>query len=145
MIRPSILALPVVVGAYIAAPLMAQEGLSGWEARNTLENYYLAVEAGDTEEAYGMWSDAGEASGLSLDDFSAGFSRTDEVKVFTAAPKVEGAAGSIYATVPVRIEAQLSDGSQQHFAGTYVLRSANGVEGATPGWFIESAEIVETE
>ncbi|MGZ9808951.1 hypothetical protein ACXN5S_00625 [Pseudoroseicyclus sp. H15] len=145
MLRPSILAAPLVAVAYLAGPLMAQDALNGWEARTTLENYYSALSDGSYQQAYGMWQGDGEASGLSYDDLAAGFAETESVQVFTAAPEMEGAAGSIYATVPVRIEAELEDGTQQHFAGSYVLRTANGVEGAEPGWFIESAEITETQ
>jgi len=57
--------------------------------------------------------------------------------------RMEGAAGSQFATVPVVIDAVLRNGQAQHFEGTYTLRRAL-VEGATPEqrrWHIYAAEM----
>ena len=56
----------------------------------------------------------------------------------------EGAAGSIYATIPVTVDAQLDDGKQQRFTGQYVVRRVNDVPGASADqlrWHIDSATL----
>ena len=57
---------------------------------------------------------------------------------------LEGAAGSIYASVPVRVRATTTSGEDQRFAGTYELRRVNDVPGATPlqlRWHIHRARL----
>ena len=56
---------------------------------------------------------------------------------------IEGAAGSRYVEIPVRIAATLRDGSRESFSGHYVLRRSV-VDGATAeqrAWRIYSAAI----
>jgi hypothetical protein len=58
---------------------------------------------------------------------------------------VEGAAGSRYVEIPVEITATLTDGTVQHFTGTFTLRRSV-VPGATAdqlAWSIYSAEVVQ--
>jgi hypothetical protein len=58
-------------------------------------------------------------------------------------PRVEGAAGSRYVTVPVTVDAVLSDGRKQRFTGTYIVRRAVA-DGATPeqrAWHLYSADL----
>ena len=77
--------------------------------------------------------------------FEKGFAHTraTKVKTGTLGPS-EGAAGSIYQTVPVTVEATLDDGSAQRFAGSYVVRRINNVDGASPSqlrWHLASATL----
>ena len=61
-----------------------------------------------------------------------------------ALPPSEGAAGSIYQTVPVTVEATTDTGARQRFAGNYVVRRVNGVDGATAAqlrWHLGSATL----
>ncbi len=129
-----------------AAPVLAQEAgkAQGWEVRGALEQYYADISAANYESAYALWGTKGEASGQTLDQFAEGFAQTREVAVFTGPTMVEGAAGSLYAEVPVRIESELEDGTQQRFAGTYTMRRVNDVQGASAAqlaWHIQSASI----
>ena len=114
-------------------------------ARAVVQRYYRAIERGDYRAAWRQWDRGGAASGQSLDAFTRGFARTAHVRVTAGAPTDdEGAAGSAFVTVPVRVDAVLKDGTHQRFAGRYVLRRVNGVDGATRdqlGWHIDSAAL----
>ncbi|EXS68680.1 hypothetical protein [Sphingobium sp. Ant17] len=53
-------------------------------------------------------------------------------------------AGSIYQTVPVTVDSQLQNGTVQRFAGDYIVRRVNDVDGASPGqlrWHIGQATL----
>lgn len=113
-------------------------------AAQVILRYYDAIQRRDFAAAFAMWSGGGSASGQSRDAFAAGFSQTSGVKArITGKVRVEGAAGSQYATVPVEVDATLLNGTEQHFAGSYVVRRSM-VDGATDEqrrWRIYSASI----
>lgn len=107
-----------------------------------LSDYYQAIAARDFQRAYRHWNRDGTASGQSLEEFTAGFARTDRSKLVKAVPgQIEGAAGSRYLDVEVVVEAVA--GEPQRFEGTYTLRRVE-VDGATAEqhrWHIESAKL----
>jgi hypothetical protein len=109
-----------------------------------LRSYYAAIDARRYRDAYLLWSGDGSASGKSLAGFTAGFAETKSVRAaISDSIRMEGAAGSQYATVPVTVDAVLKDGTTQHFTGTYTLRRAM-VDGATAkqrAWHIYTARI----
>jgi hypothetical protein len=111
-----------------------------------LNAYYDAINRKDYPRAYSLWGSNGEASGKTLAQFSSGFARTESVELTLGEPgAIEGAAGSRYIEIPVTMNARLSDGTNQHFSGTYTLRRSV-VDGATPEqrqWRIYTAHIVE--
>ena len=111
---------------------------------DVLREYYAAIEERDYDRAYSLWSDGGRASKQTRAQFVAGFTKTSKVTVTVRdSTRVEGAAGSQYATVPVVVDATLSDGRRQRFEGSYVLRRSM-VDGATPEqrrWRIYSASL----
>jgi hypothetical protein len=56
----------------------------------------------------------------------------------------EGAAGSIFAEIPVRVDAMLSSSARQHFVGSYTLRRVSDVPGSSAAqrhWHIENARL----
>lgn len=112
-------------------------------ARAVVERYYAAIDRGRYEAAYRLWAGGGRASGKTLRGFSAGFAKTARTHVTTGAPADgDAGAGSVFVTIPVRVEARLKDGTRQRFAGRYVLRRVNDVDGATAEqlrWHIASA------
>ena len=116
------------------------------DAVAVIRNYYEAINRGDFDRAYTLWSDSGRSSGKSPQQFAAGFADTTGVSVEMQSPgNVDAAAGSRYIAVPVTITASQRDGSQRRFAGKYVLRRAM-VDGATPEqrqWRIASADLGE--
>lgn len=116
------------------------------DAVAVIRDYYDAINRGDFDRAYALWSDNGRSSGKSPQQFAAGFADTTGVSVEMQAPgNVDAAAGSRYIAVPVTITATQRDGNQRRFAGKYVLRRAV-VDGATPEqrqWRIASADLGE--
>jgi len=110
----------------------------------TITRYDAAINGRRFDDAYGLWSQSGKASGKSEKDFAAGFAQTRAVSVTLGdSGRTEGAAGSQFATVPVAIDATMRDGTHQHFVGTYMLRRSM-VDGATAeqrAWRIYSAAL----
>lgn len=114
-------------------------------AVTVLRTYYQALAARDYRTAYAQWGNAGAASGQSFEAFASGFAktRTTQASIGIAGPP-DGAAGSIFITIPVDVHALLTDGTAQHFAGSYTLRRVNNVPGATADqlrWHIQSAKL----
>jgi hypothetical protein len=113
-------------------------------ATDIIRQYYAAINAGNFRKAYELWSEKGEASKKSFEEFRSGFAETSSVTVDIGKPgDMEGAAGSRYITIPVTIRAKLKNGKEQNFAGEYVLRRSV-VDGATAeqrAWRIYSANI----
>lgn len=114
------------------------------DAVAVVRDYYGAINSGDFDRAYALWSDGGRSSGQSLQQFAAGFTETTGVSVDIQPPDhVDAAAGSRYIEVPVALVATQRDGSQLRFVGAYTLRRAV-VDGATPEqrqWRIGSADL----
>ena len=113
-----------------------------------LDAYYAAINRKEYPRAYALWASNGEASGKTLEQFTAGFAETDSASLVLGHPgPIGAAAGSRYIEIPVTIDARLSDGTGQHFSGTYTLRRSV-VDGATLDqrqWRIYKAHIVETK
>jgi len=114
-------------------------------AAEVLTRYYEAIEAHDYGTAYALWGDGGQASRHTFEEFKAGFADTRSTALTIAQlGDVEGAAGSLYVSIPVTVHAELNDGASQQFSGSYVLRRVNDVEGSTPeqrSWHIYSASL----
>lgn len=114
-------------------------------AKQLVLDYYGALNAGEYPIARGMWVDGAKAAGTSLDAFTAGFAHTRETSVTVGPPGLaEGAAGSVYITVPVTVRAATDTGEQQAFNGEYTLRRSN-VEGGNPYWRLYSARLQAAE
>ena len=114
------------------------------DAADVIRVYYAAIKNRRYPDAYRCWGSDGAASGKSLEAFRDGFANTAAVAVAIGTPgPVEGAAGSRYVEIPVRIIASARDGTRQRFSGKYTLRRSV-VDGATPelrAWRIYSAKI----
>ena len=114
-------------------------------ARAVVAHYYDAIDHGHYRTAYLCWDRAGAASRQTYAAFVRGFARTKHVRVVTGRPTDgEGAAGSVFVTVPVTVTATLKDGTPQRFRGSYVLRRVNAVPSATSAqlrWHIDSANL----
>lgn len=112
---------------------------------SVVRSYYSAIAAHDYGRAYRLWRDEGRASGKSLADFTRGFADTADTSVDPGTPSdPEGAAGSTYVTLPVTVQATTRSGVRQRFQGSYVLRRADDVPGASAAdrsWRIDSATL----
>jgi hypothetical protein len=135
-----------IAGAQIAAADAAAEPPTGTgDALQVLQSYYQAIDDANYPRAYTEWENNGQASQQSFSAFAQGFAETDSVMLTTGQAQTNGAAGSIYADIPVVVIAQQRDGSQQSFCGTYTLRRANVPPFDTFGWRIYSAAILQLE
>lgn len=101
-------------------------------AAKVVQSYYALIEQGRYREAWALWSDGGRASGMSADAFAASFDGLADYHAAVGAPgAAEGAAGSIYLTVPVRVYGRLASGESFSMAGPVTLRRVNDVPGST--------------
>jgi hypothetical protein len=109
-------------------------------AMQVVRAYYAAVSRHDYRTAYAIWHGR-----QSYGHFRRGYLRTSSARVTFLKPgDAEGAAGSIYLELPVRVDAVLRSGARQHFVGSYTLRRVNDVPGSTAAqrrWHIESAHL----
>jgi hypothetical protein len=108
-----------------------------------LSSYYQEINQHQFARAYTYWEDLGKASNQSFANFEQGYANTDHVVVNLGRPQVEGAAGSLYARVPVDIVAT-NNQTKQTFRGTYVLRRSDIPPFDKHGWRIYSANIKQT-
>ncbi|PHP20845.1 hypothetical protein CG471_05080 [Sphingobium sp. IP1] len=111
-------------------------------AADVVRRYYAAINAHDYETAWSQWGADGPR-GQTFAAFQEGFARTREagVAIGELGPS-EGAAGTIYQSVPVTVDATLVDGTRQRFQGRFVIRRANNVDGVVePRWRIDSAQL----
>ncbi|KUM41348.1 hypothetical protein [Pseudomonas sp. EpS/L25] len=113
-------------------------------AAAVVQRYYRALDARDYGTAWQQWGDDGQP-GNSYERFRQGYAKTRSVGVTLGQlGPVEGAAGSLYVSVPVTVNAQLSDGRRQTFTGTYQVRRVNDVDGASAEqrrWHLDSAKL----
>ena len=111
---------------------------------DVVRRYYDSIGKGQYDSAYALWERSGKASGKTRAEFARGFNQTARTIASVGdSVRVEGAAGSQYATVPVTVDATLRDGTRQHYVGTYTVRRAM-VDGATAeqrSWHIYSADL----
>ena len=92
------------------------------EAEALVRSLYNAVSRKEYARA---WDYYGKAPAKDFATFSKGFAATDFVAVKTGRVASDGAAGSIYYTVPVAIAAHEGDVVRK-FAGCFVVRAVNG-------------------
>ena len=116
-------------------------------AIDVVHEYYDAINARDYRKAYELWSGKGEASKQTFEEFRDGYVNTESVEIDTSGEPgdLEGAAGSQYVKIPLRLKAHTKDGKVQNFWGEYTLRRSM-VDGATPEqreWRFYSAEFKE--
>lgn len=118
---------------------------SGQGAGQVLQSYAALLEQARWAEARRLWTQGGEGSGLSPQAFEKSFAKFAEVHAEIGAPgAVEGAAGSAYVELPIRIYGKLKDGREFSSAGTATLRRVNDVPGSTEEqrrWHIYRIEV----
>lgn len=110
-----------------------------------VQTYYALVEAHKYPGARKLWSDGGRASGMDLKGFADAFDKYREYHAEIGAPSdLDGAAGSVYVTVPIRAYGRRADGQAFEERGKVTLRRVNDVPGSTPEqrkWRIQSVTI----
>ncbi len=132
----------LIIGLALAAaePPTPQRETSVAAATQVVRDYYAAVSRRDYRTAYMLWHGS-----RSYARFRRGYAATRSAKVrFLDGDTPEGAAGSIYLDLPVRVDAVLRSGAKQYFVGHYILRRVNDVPGSTAAqrrWHIEGAHL----
>ena len=108
--------------------------------------YYGDLARRDFRAAAQAWGPSGPPD-QTYDQFVAGFAEIREVRAVVDEPSApEGAAGSVYVTVPVRVATLRTDSSVWGTTGGYTLRRVNAMPGAEPWslrWHLVSAELHE--
>ncbi|MBZ9917556.1 DUF1176 domain-containing protein [Mesorhizobium sp. BR1-1-12] len=99
-------------------------------AEAVVRSLYSAINRHEFARAWGYYGDTKPAK--DFDSFVKGYDGTDKVDVRTGAVSNEGAAGSIYYSVPVAIQATDKKGEAKVFAGCYTLRQVNAQIQAPP-------------
>ena len=108
------------------------DATSGEAATDVVRNYYALLGRGQFAEARALWSDSGNASGLSEEQFALSMTKYQNYAAEVGAPGLpEGAAGSIYVEVPVRVTGTVR-GEPFALEGPVTLRRCNNVPGCTP-------------
>ena len=124
-----------------APPLPSEKSALG--AARRLQEYCDAVATGRFGDAYRYWSDDGRASGLSLAQFRETFSKYAAYDCHIGTPgNTEGAAGSIYVEIPLRVTGALAQGGGFVLEGLVTMRRVNDVDGSTAEqrrWHIASS------
>ena len=88
----------------------------------TLASYFNTINAKDYRRAYRFW----ETPPSSFEQFERGFADTDRVRLLVEPlARIEGAAGSTYASIRTIIVSTTRSGNERVFAGCYVLRRSN--------------------
>ncbi|MER9231774.1 DUF1176 domain-containing protein [Mesorhizobium sp. M0622] len=93
------------------------------DAEAVIRSLYSAISRHEFARAWDYFGDTKPAK--DFNSFVKGYDGTDTVEVKTGGVSEDGAAGSIYYSVPVAIRATAKDGSENVFAGCYTLRQIN--------------------
>ena len=114
-------------------------------AAQRLQNYAALLEEGKYGDAFALWGDGGKSSGMSKQAFIDSFAKYSEVHALVGGPQnPEGAAGSIYVTVPLQLYGRLKSGGTFNMVGPVTMRRVNDVPGATPAqlrWHITDSKL----
>ncbi|SMF61750.1 hypothetical protein SAMN06295910_0743 [Allosphingosinicella indica] len=114
----------------VAEAPIADKGPQG--AAQVLQSYFASLEAKEYGAAWKLWSDGGKASGQDAKAFADSFANVAEYHAEIGAPGApEGAAGSTYVEVPIRVYGKTVGGRDFSERGTAALRRVNDVPGAT--------------
>lgn len=96
-------------------------------AADIVSKYYELLNAGRSDEAFRLWTPGSPQAS----ERSAGAYARQEVQIGEPG-RMEGAAGSIYISIPVQIQATRKSGEVAPLTGEITLRRSNDVPGATP-------------
>lgn len=135
----------VLLAAVLTTAAGAQEQAPYVDDRSTpeavIQSYYSAINRHEYARAYSYF---GRNTAPEYDGWESGYARTGEVGVSFGQVAQEGAAGSIYYTLPVTLDVTPSDGGpHRFFTGCYQLRLAQPTNQTPPfeGIHIESGDL----
>jgi len=115
-------------------------------AAQVVQHYYALLESGRYREAWQLWGESGQASGMSADAFAASFDKYKEYHANIGAPgRIDAGAGQRYVEVPVQVYGTLKGGGRPfNLRGNVILHRTADIPGATPEqrrWHIKDTSI----
>ena len=114
-------------------------------AGQVLQRFGALLEQGKFAAARQSWSDGGKASGLTEAEFADAYDKYAEIQAEVGAPgEPEGAAGSSYVEIPLRLYGKLKTGKPFNLVGPVVLRRVNDVPGSSAAqreWHIYRSDL----
>ncbi len=128
------LTMATMAAVLVASAAMAQDEPAYLDDRSTPEavisSFYNAI---DRQEYARAWSYYQDGEGVApFERFVDGYKDTASVTVTFGQSAQEGAAGSTYWTLPVKVDATNTSGAHMLFTGCYTLRLANPAIQAEP-------------
>ncbi|GAB1596276.1 superantigen-like protein SSL4 [Lysobacter claricitrinus] len=129
--------------ASLPEPTTPPDVASPQAAATVVETYFALIDEKRTQEADALWSDAARAAAFrdALDKLG-----KPHMQVF-APGGIEGAAGSMYITVPVEFGATDQGANSRPRKGEVTLRRVNDVPGSTEAqrhWHIDHIDVAMT-
>jgi hypothetical protein len=105
-------------------------------AANQMQIYFALIGEKKFDQAWELWNgeptEAPNGTGFTKAQFAADMNRYYQYSAQVGAPgESDGAAGSIFITVPVQIYGRLKNGEAFHQRGDATLRRVNDVDGST--------------
>src|SRR5690606_23711752 len=94
-----------------------------------IRSLYNAVNRKEYARAYSYF---GTPPAPSVEAYAKGYEDTESVEVVTGTATADGAAGSIFYSLPVAIRARNTDGEERTFAGCYTFRFVQPSVQTTP-------------
>ena len=114
-------------------------------AGQVLQRFGALLEQGKFAAARQSWSDGGKASGLTEAEFAEAYDKYADIHAEVGAPgESEGAAGSSYVEIPLRLYGKLKTGRPFNLVGPVVLRRVNDVPGSSAAqreWHIYRSDL----
>lgn len=106
---------------------------TGHEQPNAaLADYVDALNEGAFDRAYHTWRAGGDGAPASANALAARFKTASRIKLqITDKTRTEGAAGTLYATVPIRVTIETANGTETSRSGDCVLARTNDIPGAS--------------
>ena len=97
-----------------------------------LQQYFQAIGAGKFDAAYALWRAQSNQAPESAADLTTRYHGIASVQMkVTGDTHTEGAAGTLYTTVPLTITEHTSDGNDKSLTGECVLARSNNVPGSS--------------
>ena len=122
-----------LIGLLLVSPALAQDEPDYLDDRSTPEavisSYYNAINRAEYARAYSYF---GVEDAPAYDSWEFGYSDTSHVEVSFGQSAQEGAAGSIYWTLPVKLDVTWTEEQHSYYAGCYTLRLAQPTNQTPP-------------
>ncbi len=102
-------------------------------AAQVLRDYFAAIADKRYGDAWRLWGEQGQASGMTQSAFAASFAKYADYRAAIGAPgRIDSGAGQRYVQIPVRVTGKLQDGTPVSLAGPVTLHRTGDIDGATP-------------